>query len=163
MSSAFCKLKEEDFERGAVKRLKKEFSRFDKDPVNWCKIQPIDEDLFHWRGYIKGPPNTPYEGGQFNFEITFPVKYPYDPPTVRFTTRIYHPNITIEGDICLNGWGPSVNVHQILLSLHCMLSTPDLTSPLVPEIARLIEADKWAYEAVAKEWTRKYAKKDTSL
>ena len=163
MSSDVCKSKKEDKKRWAVKRLTKELMFSDKEPVNGYITEPIDDDFLHWKGYVEGPPDTPYAGGQFNLEITFPVEYPYEPPNVRFTTKMYHPNITNDGDICLNEWNPSVTVHQILLSLHCMLSSPDLTSPIVPEIARLIETDKEKYEAVAKEWTRKYAMKDTTM
>ena len=39
-----------------------------------------------------GPPGTPYEGGVFSALLTFPKDYPLSPPTMKFTTNIFHPN-----------------------------------------------------------------------
>ena len=33
--------------------------------------------------------------------ISFPREYPFQPPMVKFTTRIYHPNVDRDGRVCL--------------------------------------------------------------
>ena len=44
----------------------------------------VDEaNLLHWKGHIKGPVGTPYEGGFFDIDIQLPSDYPFVPPKAR--------------------------------------------------------------------------------
>ncbi|CAG8687432.1 3822_t:CDS:2, partial [Dentiscutata heterogama] len=77
---------------------------------------PIGEDLFHWQATIMGPTESPYTGGVFFLAIHFPTDYPFKPPKVNFTTRIYHPNINSNGSICLDilrdQWSPALTISK---------------------------------------------------
>ena len=42
---------------------------------------------------VKGPKETPYEGGTFELVISVPEQYPLTPPSVRYRTKIFHPNV----------------------------------------------------------------------
>jgi ubiquitin-protein ligase len=72
--------------------------------------------------------DSPYAGGVFFLKIHFPTDYPFKPPKVNFTTRIYHPNINSNGSICLDilrdQWSPALTIskgmHQ---SLYYCLTT----------------------------------------
>ena len=58
-----------------------------KDSV--VKVSLINEsDLLHWKGHIKGPEGTPYEGGMFTIDITLPADYPFVPPKVMTRTPL---------------------------------------------------------------------------
>ena len=46
------------------------------------------------RGKFVGPPDTPYKGGKYEVEIKIPYEYPFNPPEMRFITKIWHPNIS---------------------------------------------------------------------
>uniref|UniRef100_A0A4W2EVQ3 Ubiquitin conjugating enzyme E2 F (putative) n=1 Tax=Bos indicus x Bos taurus TaxID=30522 RepID=A0A4W2EVQ3_BOBOX len=58
-----------------------------------------------------------YQGGKFQFETEVPDAYNMVPPKVKCLTRIWHPNITETGEICLSllrehsidgtGWAPT--------------------------------------------------------
>ncbi|RXM36360.1 Ubiquitin-conjugating enzyme E2 D4 [Acipenser ruthenus] len=60
--------------------------------------------------------DSPYQGGVFFLTIHFPTDYPFKPPKVAFTTKIYHPNINSNGSICLDilrsQWSPALTVSK---------------------------------------------------
>lgn len=123
-----------------------------------------------------GPPESPYQGGVFFLTIHFPTDYPFKPPKVAFTTRIYHPNINSNGSICLDilrsQWSPALTISKgknyiccdlvyvsfsVLLSICSLLCDPNPDDPLVPEIARIYKTDRDRYNQLAREWSQKYA------
>ena len=56
----------------------------------------------HLIGSITGPEGTPYEGGVFDVDIWIPSGYPFEPPKMKFITKIWHPNVSSQtGAICL--------------------------------------------------------------
>eukprot|EP01018_Ginkgo_biloba_P014469 Gb_35821 [translate_table: standard] len=42
------------------------------------------------------------KGGTFVFTISVSSLYPYNPPKVKCKTKVYHLNIDLEGNVCLN-------------------------------------------------------------
>ena len=108
-----------------------------------------------------GPDDSPYVGGLFFLNITFPPDYPFKPPKLAFTTRIYHPNINSNGSICLDilkdQWSPALTISKVLLSISSLLTDPNPDDPLVAEIANIYKNDLAQYNANAREWTNKYA------
>lgn len=146
-------------------RIQKELLDLSKDPPTNFSAGPLDDkdykDQFHWQATIMGPDDSPYAGGVYFLNINFPTDYPFKPPKVTFTTRIYHPNINSNGSICLDilkdQWSPALTISKVLLSISSLLTDPNPDDPLVPEIAHIYKTDIPRYEATAREWTRKYA------
>lgn len=108
-----------------------------------------------------GPEDSPFAGGVFFLTIDFPTDYPFKPGKFKFTTKIYHPNISDSGSICLDildrQWSPALTTTKVLLSLTSLLTDPNPDDPLVGEIARVYKSDREKYNQTAKEWTEKYA------
>ena len=144
-----------------MQRIQKELIDITKNPPENCNAGPKDDNIFHWVASIIGADKSPYEGGIFNIEMYFPPEYPMKPPKVYFTTKIYHPNITPSGSICLDilktNWSPALNISNILLSLCSLLSDPNPDDPLVPEIASIYKTNRDKFNANAREWTIRYA------
>ncbi|KAM7154461.1 ubiquitin-conjugating enzyme E2 D3 isoform 1-T1 [Molossus nigricans] len=138
-----------------------ELSDLARDPPAQCSAGPVGDDMFHWQATIMGPNDSPYQGGVFFLTIHFPTDYPFKPPKVAFTTRIYHPNINSNGSICLDilrsQWSPALTISKVLLSICSLLCDPNPDDPLVPEIARIYKTDRDKYNRLAREWTEKYA------
>ncbi|NXI86203.1 UBC12 enzyme, partial [Rhipidura dahli] len=67
-----------------------------------CEIDFSDQDdLLHFRLLIC-PDEGFYKGGKFVFSFKVGQGYPHDPPKVKCETMVYHPNIDLEGNVCLN-------------------------------------------------------------
>ncbi|CAK0840693.1 unnamed protein product [Prorocentrum cordatum] len=49
-------------------------------------------DLTHWKGILKGPEGTPYEGGVYTIDIKIPGDYPYNPPKMNVRAYGKKPN-----------------------------------------------------------------------
>mmetsp|Transcript_7382 Transcript_7382/g.11811 ORF Transcript_7382/g.11811 Transcript_7382/m.11811 type:complete len:148 (+) Transcript_7382:104-547(+) len=142
-------------------RLKKESDMIAAEDMEWGGAEPTD-NLFLWHASIIGPDGTPYEGGLFNLTLKFPDTYPFKPPDVLFTTKIYHPSIKKDsGEICADilkaDWKPTLNVKWILSALHQMLKEPSTDSPLEPEIAKMLQEKPEEFAKQAKAFTNKYA------
>ena len=145
----------------ALRRIQRELGDLQKDPPSNCSAGPIGEDMFQWEGMILGPGDSPYAGGVFKLRIHFPVDYPFKPPHVQFTTKIYHPNINAAGLICLDilkqQWSPALTISKVLLSITSLLTDPNPDDPFVPEIAQQYKTNRARYEQEARTWTLRFA------
>ena len=114
---------------------------------------PDGENLFKWRGTLRGADGTPYEGLTFKLDISFPPQYPFEAPSVVFATPVFHPNVDLgSGGICLDilkdKWSASLSVSAVLQSLRSLLGDPNPSSPLNPQAALLwLSGDFAAYRA----------------
>ena len=61
-----------------------------------------DDNYFEWDAQVSGPEGTPFEDGLFVAKLVFPQDYPLNPPTMRFVTEIFHPNIYPDGRVCIS-------------------------------------------------------------
>jgi len=102
-------------------------------------------NLLDWTVYIAGPHGTPYEGGIFKGQMTFPPDYPNSPPQLKFLSEFWHPNVYSDGRVCISilhtpdpmnpeekaeeCWRPIQTVESILVSVCSMLADPNFSSP----------------------------------
>jgi len=141
--------------------LRKQLKDLMRNPVEGFSAGLVDDsNVYEWNVSIIGPPDTLYEGGFFTTIMTFPQDYPNNPPTVRFTSDMWHPNVYPDGRVCIsilhapgddpNGyesacerWSPIHTVETIMLSIISMLSSPNSDSP-----ANIDAAKEWRDEKV---------------
>lgn len=154
--------------------------RLMKDYQDFKKYQPFGgiggplngTDLKHWEVTIPGPRDSPFEGGKFKIEILLADDYPNTPPTCRFITKVFHPNISfINGSICVNflkksgdspnmysSWTNKKTICDIIVGLYGLLKFPNQGSPLNDNANDLFNRDEVRYNQVAKSFTNKFAK-----
>ena len=111
------------------------------------------------KGALEGPPQTPYQNGIFLFSIIFPENYPFKPPKFIFKTKIFHPNISEDGNVSINilqnEWTHALSTFdKIILSVQSILNDPNSNDYLNQEAARLFIENKEKYEETVIEYKK---------
>uniref|UniRef100_A0A452UVK3 E2 ubiquitin-conjugating enzyme n=1 Tax=Ursus maritimus TaxID=29073 RepID=A0A452UVK3_URSMA len=119
-----------------------------------------DSDVLVWHVLLL-PEKPPYNLKAFHLRIDFPEDYPFKPPTVTFTTRIYHPNVGHNGRVCLpitsrENWKPHTKTCQVLEALSVLVNRPDLEQPVRVELADLLVQNPELFTREARDFTLKY-------
>lgn len=106
-------------------------------------------DMMHL-GLSLSPPEGPYHPGTFHFSISIPDGYPHSPPKVHCDTKVFHPNIDLEGHVCLNilrqDWKPVLTLSAVLYGLQLLFLEPNADDPLNSEAADALKAGGVAWE-----------------
>ena len=124
-------------------------------------------DVFTWNATLLGPSDTPYVGGLFFFVLIFPKTYPSLPPSIRCTTKVYHPNIAPAGGelhlpiLAQQDWPSSEQTVSDILRSMCEVFINPITKAgdyiQNHEQANLYKSNKSKFNEYAKDWTKKYA------
>lgn len=119
--------------RQSQKRLAKEYKSIQANPPPYITAKPNDENILEWHYIISGPPNTPFNEGQYHGILRFPAEYPFKPPSIsmitpngRFATNTrlclsmsdYHPDT----------WNPAWSVATILTGLLSFMTGDECTT-----------------------------------
>ncbi|KAI9347356.1 ubiquitin-conjugating enzyme/RWD-like protein, partial [Obelidium mucronatum] len=119
---------------------------------------------------IEGPEGSPYEHGVFKLAAQLSDRYPFEPPKVVFKTRIYHPNIDVNGRICSDAlklppagcWSPKMNLNTVFAAIRLLMGEPNPDDPLENEIAHEFKTSRQLYFQKAQSMTRQYAVKSVN-
>ena len=132
-------------------------------------VTPIinQEDPLDIQFDLEGPKATPYECGIFRVKLIITPEFPLSAPKGIFITKIFHPNISEKGDICVNAlkkdWNPSQwNLYTLFEIIKCLLIIPFPQSALNEEAGKLFMENYEEYFKIAKMYTNIYAMKSTN-
>ena len=125
-------------------------------------LERVADDACRFTGCMAGPPATPYAGGKFALDVALPADYPFKPPTVRFATKIWHPNVDSEtGAVVLSvlgtDWLPTLTLEKALLSLQSVLGSPKPHEAADAAAAEQFVTNEALFERTARFWTQWYA------
>ncbi|XP_074650534.1 ubiquitin-conjugating enzyme E2-22 kDa-like [Tubulanus polymorphus] len=154
----------------AVQRMRRELSEVvSSQEMMDCNIKIAlleNEEITELKGFIGGPPDTPYEGAKFELRIVIPDTYPFYPPKIHFVTKIWHPNISsVTGAICLDilkdQWAAAMTLRTVLISLQALLAAPEPDDPQDAVVAKQYKDNYPAFVRTAKHWAHAYAQGPT--
>lgn len=127
-------------ENNVIKRLQKELMDIMISNDENITAFPMNDNIFTWKGNIKGPNGTYYENLKYDLYIKFPSDYPHNPPFIKFIDKCFHPNIDYKnGNICIDilkdKWSPAFSISTVLISICSLLNEPNNNDPLNNEAA----------------------------
>ncbi|KAG9035719.1 hypothetical protein FRB95_010784 [Tulasnella sp. JGI-2019a] len=126
----------------AFRRLMREIKQLKTEPQEGIRIITDEENILDVTGIIQGPDGTPYEGGYFKVKFHFTEEFPAAPPKCTMTTKIFHPNVSKSGEICVNtlkkDWKREYGIAHILVTVKCLLIYPNAESALDEQAGKLL-------------------------
>ena len=153
--------------------LREQLAAINRNPHQWISVGLVGADLTHWQCTMLGPTGSPYESGLFFVDIQFPSHYPSEPPQIKCTTKVYHPNIAInDGSIDITDilkcgqdpanetWSSAITVRHILELLTVLWLEPNVRNhPVVynAEFGKLYVGNRSKFNEYATSWTKQYA------
>ena len=106
---------------------------------------PNPDDILNFILEIR-PDEGVYTGGKFTFTFSMSGNYPHEPPKVLCQQKIYHPNIDLEGKVCLNilreDWKPVLNLNAVIVGMQFLFLEPNASDPLNQEAADDLRASR---------------------
>jgi len=142
--------------------LMKEIRNICLMPPEGIRVFFDEEDMTNIQADLDGPVDTPFEGGQFRIKLVLGQDFPHAPPKGFFVTKIFHPNVSKHGEICVNtlkrDWKPKHGIKHVLMIIRCLLIVPNPESALNEEAGRLLLDDYEDFAQRARMMTKLYAK-----
>jgi ubiquitin-conjugating enzyme E2 D/E len=125
----------------------------------WYVESYYPNDFKKWRLYLSGLYGTPYEKGEFQLALTFPVEYPFKVPNFRFDTKIFHPNVDATGMLCIHhaNYNPTSTIRSLLQDVMSIIRNPTPDYFINGEAAFLLYNDPELFKQKAIEWTKNYS------
>jgi len=130
----------------------------DLDGGNVADIEfPNPNDLTTF--YVSVTPDSGYwKGATYQFLLDIPAQYPHDPPKVTCKNKIYHPNINLQGNVCLNilreDWKPVLDINAVIYGLIYLFYEPNPDDPLNHDAAELFRQDIKRFQSVVNKTLR---------
>jgi ubiquitin-conjugating enzyme E2 S len=145
-----------------VSRLLGEIRQLNRNPPEGVKYLENDENsVSEIHALINGPEGTPFVGGSFRLKLVVSSDYPNSPPKGFFLTKIFHPNVANNGDICVNtlkkDWTPDVTISHVFQVIRCLLIVPFPESSLNDEAGKMFMESYDEYAARARIVTEVHA------
>ncbi|KAJ1397023.1 Ubiquitin-conjugating enzyme E2 [Sesbania bispinosa] len=158
----FFQATNENLPPNVIKQLAKELKNLDESPPEGIKVVVNDDDFSTIYADIEGPAGTPYDNGVFRMKLLLSHDFPHSPPKGFFLTKIFHPNIATNGEICVNtlkkDWNPSLGLRHVLIVVRCLLIEPFPESALNEQAGKLLLENYEEYARHARLYTGIHAK-----
>lgn len=104
-----------------------------KEPPPFVWAVPDEKNILTWNFIIRGPPDSPFAGGEFHGVLLFPSEYPFKPPGIKMFTPSgrFQPDKKIcfsMSDFHPGSWNPAWSVATILTGLLSFMLSDEMTT-----------------------------------
>lgn len=145
--------------KAASKRLTKEYIGMQREPPPFVWAAPDEKNILTWNYIIRGPPDSPFAGGEYHGVLLFPSEYPFKPPGIKMFTPSgrFHPDRKIcfsMSDFHPGTWNPAWSVATILTGLLSFMLSDEMTTGSVTSS----DAHKRAFAARSHGWNLSQAR-----
>ena len=135
-----------------VLRLQKDISELDGgDTAHVTFPDPSDLKIMN---VSISPKDGFWKGATYNFTIDVPNQYPHKAPVCTLKEKIYHPNIDLQGAVCLNilraDWKPVLDINAVIYGLIFLLHSPNGNDPLNHDAAKHFRENPRSFEQAVK-------------
>jgi len=139
--------------KAAHKRLSKEYVTMQREPPPFVWAVPDEKNILIWNFLVRGPPDSPFAGGEYHGLLLFPSEYPFKPPGIKMLTPSgrFQPDKKIcfsMSDFHPGSWNPAWSVATILTGLLSFMLSDEMTTGSVTSS----ESHKRAYAAKSHAW-----------
>ena len=106
------------------------------------KLTQDKNDIMNFKVTYIPEKDSLWYGGKYEFSFSVPDNYPFNPPKVFCNTKVYHPNIDLKGNVCLNilkdDWKPTLNLSTVIAGIYFLFTDPNPNDPLNHEAASVM-------------------------
>ncbi|XP_014250395.1 NEDD8-conjugating enzyme UBE2F-like [Cimex lectularius] len=152
------------------KLLVKEVQEMESMLPTTCSVKFVDPHKLHEFYLIVSPDEGFWQGGKFRFHIFITEDYNIAPPTVKCQTKLWHPNISEDGDICLSllrqnsidglGWAPTRRLKDVIWGLNSLFTDLlNFEDPLNISAAELYIKDRDAFKLKVRDYMHQYSRR----
>ncbi|ETB62008.1 hypothetical protein YYC_01755 [Plasmodium yoelii 17X] len=118
----------------------------DLDEINGVELFQVNYEDLKEIGVSITSQDGFFRNKTVKFIIKFKDTYPITPPKISCLTKIFHPNIDENGNVCLNvlklDWNPIINLQMLILGLVLLLNEPSTNDPFNVDAANVLKNDK---------------------
>lgn len=148
--------------------LVKEIQEMENTLPTTCRTSFSDPNILYEFVLCICPDEGFWKGGTYKFIINVPEEYNMVPPNVKCLTKLWHPNISVSGDICLSllrqnsidglGWAPTRKIKDVIWGLNSLFTDLlNFDDPLNSEAAEQYQRDQKEFQTKVKEYVLLYA------
>jgi ubiquitin-conjugating enzyme E2 G2 len=129
----------------AIKTITNQIRNYNKDKLEGLIFDHDEKNALKVNFTLFGPKDSCWEDCVMYGYLLMPENYPFKPPKVVFTSKTNHPNIYLDGKVCLSYlndkqdetgyfreeelWTPVLDLRCVFLGIITLFTEPNLDSP----------------------------------
>ena len=125
--------------------FKKELPELPSLLIPQCKLFQSEDDIMNFKVEYTTEEDSIWFPGKYEFTFSVSDEHPFKAPKVHCKTKVFHPNIDFDGNVCLNilkdDWKPTLSISAVIAGVYFLFYDPNPNDPLNHTAADLMRED----------------------